>query len=93
VRFKQRYLILGLTAAAAPLVIVATPPASAVECTEAGGVTVCSQGTVRGNEPLAGPGVPFDCPYEWYCANFGLESDLDGPPPARPPEEFRPPQP
>jgi hypothetical protein len=92
VRFTQRCLILGLTTVAAPLVIVVAPPASA-DCVEAGGVTVCGQGTARGNEPLAGPAVPFDCPYEWYCSNFGLDSDLDGPPPARPPEEFRPPQP
>jgi hypothetical protein len=92
VRFKQRHLILGLTIAAAPLVIVVAPPASA-DCVEAGGVTVCGQGTVRGGGPSAGPVVPFDCPYDWYCANFGLDSDLDGPPPARPPEEFRPPQP
>jgi hypothetical protein len=92
VRFKQRHLILGLTTAAAPLVIVVAPPASA-DCVEAGGVTVCGQGAVRGTEPAAGPVVPFDCPYDWYCDNFGLESDLEGPPPARPPEEFRPPRP
>jgi hypothetical protein len=92
VRFKQRHLILGLTTAAAPLVIVVAPPASA-DCVETGGVTVCGQGAVRGDEPAAGPVVPFDCPYDWYCDNFGLESDLEGPPPARPPEEFRPPRP
>jgi hypothetical protein len=93
VRFKQRCLILGLTTVAAPLVVVAAPSALAAECVEAGGVTVCGQGAVRSDEPVAGPVVPFDCPYEWYCANFGLDSQLDGPPPARPPSEFRPPQP
>jgi hypothetical protein len=92
VRFKQRYSILGLTMAAAPLVIVVAPLASA-DCVDTGGVTVCSQGSVRGGGAVSGPVVPFDCPYDWYCANFGLDSDLDGPPPSRPPEEFRPPQP
>jgi hypothetical protein len=36
VRIKQRHLVLGLTTAAAPLVIVAAPPALAAECVEAG---------------------------------------------------------
>ena len=93
VRIKQRYLVLGLSTAAAALVIVAAPPALAAECVQAGGVSVCGQGTVRGNEPMTGPVVPFDCPYDWYCANFGLDSNIDGPPPARPPDELRPPQP
>jgi hypothetical protein len=92
VRSRQCNLILGLTTAAALLVIVVAPPASA-DCVDAGGVTVCGQGTVRGNEPVAGPFVPFDCKYDWYCDNFGLDSNIDGPPPARPPKEFHPPQP
>jgi hypothetical protein len=93
VRFKQRHFMLGLSTAAASLVIVVAPPASAADCFETGGITVCGQGTVRGSEPEPGPVVPFDCPYEWYCANFGLDSNIEGPPPAAPPEEFRPPQP
>lgn len=90
-RFKHRYLLLALTMAATPLVIVVAPSASA-DCVDSRGVTVCSQGSVRGG-PVTGPVVPFDCPYDWYCANFGLDSQLDGPPPSRPPEESRPPQP
>ena len=67
-RFKLPYLMLGLTTAAAPLVIVVAPPAVA-DCLDTGGVTVCSQGTVgaAGGEVSAGPEIPFDCPYDWYC--------------------------
>ena len=75
-RFKQRHLMLGLTTAAAPLVIVVAPPALA-DCLDTGGVTVCSQSTVRaaGGEVSAGPEIPYDCPYDWYCEAFGPDSD------------------
>ena len=75
-RSPQRYLILGLAAAAAPITLLAAPPALA-DCTSAGAATVCAQGDVRGggpNAPTAGPVYPSYCADPWYCDN---DWDLD----------------
>jgi hypothetical protein len=69
VRISQRYLILGISMTAIPIGIVAAPTASA-DCTNAGGATVCAQGTVRGggpDAPTAGPYYPSYCADPWYC--------------------------
>lgn len=75
-RFKQRHLMLGLTtAAAAPLLIAVAPPALA-DCVKSEGITVCGQSTVRPGGPVDGPEIPTDCPYDWYCDTFGVDSDI-----------------
>jgi hypothetical protein len=78
VRSMQRYLIVGLATAFVPVGIVTAPTTSA-DCTNANGVTVCAQGTVRGASGGSGPGlsgpvVPYPCEYDWYCDD---DWDLD----------------
>jgi hypothetical protein len=77
VRSRQRYLILGLATAAAPIAIVVAAPPAGADCNYAGGATVCAQGEVRGADGVpraATPVVPYPCEYDWYC---GTEWDLD----------------
>jgi hypothetical protein len=84
VRMRQRYLILGLTAALMPVGVTVASPASA-DCTSAGAATVCAQGTVRGggpSAPTAGPAYPSYCADPWYCDD-GWDMDViinPGPP-------------
>ena len=76
-RSPQRYLILGLAAAAAPITLLAAPPALA-DCTSAGAATVCAQGDVRGGGPTppsAGPAYPSYCADPWYCDD-GWDMDV-----------------
>ena len=47
-RYRLRYLILGLALTAAPITIVVTPAPAGADCNYAGGATVCAQGEVRG---------------------------------------------
>lgn len=86
VRRSQRYLVLGFTLTAVPFGIVTATPASA-DCTNAGGATVCAQGTVRGggpDAPTAGPSYPSYCADPWYCDD-GWDIDVILPPrPGRP---------
>jgi len=69
--------------------VVAAPPASA-DCTNAGGVTICSQGDVRGPDTgegagsVSGPVVPYPCEYDWYCDDWDLDVIVDPGPPGRP---------
>jgi hypothetical protein len=75
VRSRQRYLILGLALAVAPIVIVVTAPAAGADCNSVGGTTVCSQGEVRGADGVpraATPVVPYPCENDWLC-----DSDSD----------------
>jgi hypothetical protein len=84
VRISQRYLILGLTLTAVPVGIVSAPTAIA-DCVNAGGATVCAQGTVTGGgpqAPTAGPYYPYPCEYDWLCNDGGLSIAID--PPDRP---------
>ena len=77
VRSTQRYLILGLATAAAPIAIVVAAPPAGADCNYAGGATVCAQGTVRGADGVpraATPVVPYPCENDWYC---GTDWDLD----------------
>ena len=82
-RLRQRFLILGLATTAAPIAIIAAPPALA-DCVDAGGAVVCAQGTVRGGgpePPSTGPYVPYPCDYDWYCDGGDLDVILDPDPP------------
>ena len=76
-RSTQRYLILGLATAAAPILIVVAAPPAGADCNYAGGATVCAQGEVRGADGVpraATPYVPYPCENDWYC---GTDWDLD----------------
>jgi hypothetical protein len=78
VRSTQRYLILGIVMASAPITIVAAAPPALAECTNAGAATVCAQGTVRGGgptAPVAGPAYPSYCSDPWYCDD-GWDMDV-----------------
>lgn len=87
-RSSRRYLGLGLGLAAVPLGIV-TAPQAAADCSYAGGVTICSQGEVRGPDGVptsSGPYVPYPCEYDWYCSDGDVDIILDpGPRPPLPP--------
>src|ERR1700754_4592302 len=81
VRSTQRYLILGIVMASAPITIVVAAPPATADCTNAGAATVCAQGTVRGggpDAPTAGPYVPYDCGggYDFYCNDVDWDIDL-----------------
>ena len=76
-RYRLRYLILGLALTAAPIGIVVTAPPAGADCNYAGGTTICAQGEVRGADGVpraATPVVPYPCEYDWYC---GTDSDID----------------
>lgn len=76
-RSTQRYLTVGLAAAAVPIAIVVAAPPATADCNYAGGATVCAQGEVRGADGVprvASPVVPYPCENDWYC---GTDWDLD----------------
>ena len=81
VRSTQRYLILGLATAAAPIAIVVAAPQAGADCNYAAGATVCAQGTVRGADGVpraATPYVPYPCENDWYCGTeWDLNFDMD----------------
>lgn len=81
VRLTQRYLILGLAMAAAPIVNVVAAPQAGADCNYAAGATVCAQGTVRGADGVpraATPYVPYPCENDWYCGtDWDLNFDMD----------------
>ncbi|TQR86654.1 hypothetical protein D8S82_10940 [Mycobacterium hodleri] len=85
-RIRQRCLALVFAVAATPLGMVSAPQAGA-DCTSSGGVTLCSQGEVRGSSgaPVStGPYVPYPCEYDWLCD--GSELDIILPPDPGPPD-------
>jgi hypothetical protein len=72
VRLRQRYLILGLATAAAPITIVAAAPPAGADCSSAGYATVCAQGDVRGPDGVSRTAtavVPYPCENDWYCGD------------------------
>ena len=76
-RSRQRYLVMGLATAAAPISMLAGAPPAAADCNSAGYATVCAQGEVRGPDgvPIAAtPVVPYPCENDWYC---GTDWDLN----------------
>ncbi len=82
-RSTQRYLILGLAMATAPITIVVASPPARADCTYAGGSTVCAQGDVRGPDGVpraATPYVPYPCENDWYCGtDWDLNVGIGGP--------------
>jgi hypothetical protein len=78
VRFRQRYLVFGLTmATVAPMTIIVAAPPAVADCNYNGGATVCAQGEVRGADGVpreATAVVPYPCENDWYC---GTDWDLD----------------
>ena len=62
-------------------------PSAGAECTNAGGVTLCSQGQVRGPDTgegagsRSGPVVPYPCEYDWYCDDWDMDVIVDPGPP------------
>ncbi|AQA03599.1 hypothetical protein BVC93_15600 [Mycobacterium sp. MS1601] len=74
---------------------------AAADCTSSAGVTLCSQGDVRGSDTGDGPSgsgpyVPYPCEYDYLCDDdygwgvaFDLDADLN-PPPIRPDRPDRP---
>jgi hypothetical protein len=81
VRSTQRYLILGLALAMAPITIVVASPPARADCVYSGGSTVCAQGEVRGADGVpraATPYVPYPCENDWYCGtDWDLNADWD----------------
>ncbi|MCV7001969.1 hypothetical protein [Mycolicibacterium alvei] len=78
-----RPVLLGLTGLTIPIAIFVAPPAAA-DCVDAGGSTVCAQGTVRGGgpeAPKAGPYYPYYCTDAWSCGDWGLDINIDPGPP------------
>ncbi len=76
-RYRLRYLILGLALTAASFGILVTAPPAEADCSYAGGTTICAQGEVRGADGVpraATPVVPYPCEYDWNCGN---DWDLD----------------
>lgn len=72
-----------------PFAVLSVPTAAA-DCVNAGGSTVCAQGTVTGGgptPPTAGPYVPYPCDYDYLC-DAGLSIELG--PPDRPDHPWRP---
>ncbi len=84
-RSMWRPVLLGLAGLTVPITItITTAPPAAAECIDAGGSTVCAQGSVRGGGPTppkAGPYYPYYCANDWYCAGGGLEINIDPRPP------------
>lgn len=82
--------------------LVTASPAAA-DCTSSGGVTLCSQGDVRGSNTGdgpsgAGPYMPYPCEYDYLCDDtygwgfaFDVDADIDRPNnPGRPDRPNRP---
>jgi hypothetical protein len=81
--------------------VTATP--AAADCTSSAGVTLCSQGEVRGSNTGdgpsgAGPYMPYPCEYDYLCDDtygwglaFDVDADIDRPNnPGRPDRPNRP---
>ena len=66
-------------------VVVASP--AAADCTSSAGVTLCSQGDVRGSNTgdgpsgSSGPYYPYPCEYDYLCDDYGVGVVFDLNPP------------
>ena len=84
-RLSPRYLIVVSALASIPVNVVAavvTALPAAADCVNAGGSTVCAQGTVRGGGPTPPKAgyYPSACYDPWYCDNgWDIDLDLDRP--------------
>ncbi len=47
------------------------------DCTNAGGVSVCARGDVRGPDGAPAPYYPYPCEYDYLCYDGGLSIALD----------------
>jgi hypothetical protein len=86
VKLSPRYLIVVSALVLIPVNVVGgviTAPLASADCVDAGGSTVCAQGTVRGGGPTppqAGPYYPSACYDPWYCDNgWNIDLDIDRP--------------
>lgn len=82
----HRLLAAGAAVALLPLGALASAAPALADCTNAGGVTVCAQGDVRGTDGGAasgntGPYFPYPCEYDYYCNDWGADLILDVDPP------------
>ncbi|TFV56826.1 hypothetical protein E4P42_17860 [Mycobacterium sp. PS03-16] len=82
----DRPLAVGAVAVLLPMGMFASAGPARADCTNAGGVTVCAQGDVRGSDGgtgggSAGPYYPYPCEYDYYCDDWGVDLilDVDGP--------------
>lgn len=77
----QRFFVITTTVSLGIATTVVFAPTAAADCTEAGGVTVCAQGQVRGSngapDGSTGPYYPYPCEYDWYCIDGGVDVILD----------------
>jgi hypothetical protein len=83
-RLRRSWICGGIVAVAAVPVNVLLAPSATAGCVDAGGATVCAQGTVRGggpDAPTAGPFVPYPCEYDWYCDDGDLDLIINPGPP------------
>ena len=80
-RSTQRYLILGLATAAAPIAIVVAAPQAGADCNYAGGATVVRRVRSAVRTGCRGPRlpyVPYPCENDWYCGtDWDLNFDMD----------------
>jgi hypothetical protein len=69
-------------------------PLGNADCTNAGGVTVCAQGEVRGSSSgssgSTGPYFPYPCEADYLCNDSGVSIVLDPDLPIDPPDFGRP---
>jgi hypothetical protein len=86
VRSKSHYRSVVCALALIPVslggIVITASPASA-DCVDAGGSTICAQGTVTGGGPTApkaGTYYPSACYDPWYCDDgWGLDINIDRP--------------
>lgn len=89
-QIKKCSLVAAMAIASVCVGVVEATPAAA-DCTSSGGVTLCSQGDVRGSDTGAGPSgagpyMPYPCQYDYLCDDdygwgfaFDLDADIDRP--------------
>ncbi|KUI30149.1 hypothetical protein AU196_05970 [Mycobacterium sp. IS-1742] len=85
-RVMRRRLAVGATGVLLPFGALASAAPALADCTNAGGVTVCAQGDVRGSDTggtvgSTGPYYPYPCEYDYYCDDWGVDLILDVDPP------------
>lgn len=89
---SRQYLVLGSITSLLAFGSIVNAPAGSADCTDAGGVTVCAQGSVRGSlgspDELVGPVYPYPCDYDYLCHDGGVSIALDPDRPDNPPPDF-----
>jgi hypothetical protein len=95
-----KYTAMGMLAVPIFVLSLVTATPASADCTSSGGVTLCSQGEVRGSNTGDGPSgaspyYPYPCEYDYLCddGGVGVVFDFDRPdfnPPGRPGGPNRP---